>query len=121
MTTPADDRGRIVVVAAGFALWLGGRCVAAGRWADIRQLRALRRAVGGEALALRVQLTDGSLLELDERAPGFDLFLDRASATLSGLVPFNQWHPAFARGDAPADGVVLFERKVMKGYTSRMG
>jgi hypothetical protein len=108
-----DERGRIVVVAAGFALWIGGRCVAAARWADVRTLRGVRPSTAtaaADALAVRVELLDGTLIELREEAPGFDLFLDRASASLSGLRPFREWHPALADGTAPADGLVFFER-----------
>ena len=109
------DPGRVVVVAAGFALWSGGRCVAAARWADVRRLRAYRRdVVPADALYLGVELVDGSLMELHEEAPGFDAFLDRASATLQGLLPYAAWHPALA-ADAPGgEGVTLFERKARR-------
>lgn len=105
------DQGRIVVVAAGFALWAGGRCVAAARFSDIRRLRAVRptSATPG-ALALRVELTDGSLMELRDEAPGFDLFLDRATTSLRGLVPMSTWAEALRGDAAPADGVLIFEK-----------
>ena len=104
------DAGRVVVVAAGFALWSGGRCVAAARWADVRRLRAYRRPVApADALSLGVDLVDGTVMELHEEAPGFDAFLDRASATLQGLLPYAAWHPALIAA-AAGDGVVLFER-----------
>jgi hypothetical protein len=106
VAAPPIDKGRVVVVAAGFALWVGGRCVAAARWADIARLRANQTSAG--ALALRVELADGSLMELDEAAPGFDLFLDRASVVLPGLAPFKTWHPGLVAG---GDGVVIFERR----------
>lgn len=107
------DRGRVVVVAAGFALWLGGRCVAAARWSDVRRLRAYHRDTEGDALALGVELVDGSRMELHEQAPGFDAFVDRASATLPGMLPFGDWHHA-AAGAATADGVLLFERSARR-------
>ena len=109
---PADDLGRIVVVAAGFALWKGGRCIAAARWADIQRLRAYRPA--GELLALArvgVDLRDGSVLEFLEAAPGFDLFMDRASATLTGLLPFVGWHPALMLAPPGGEPTVIFERR----------
>jgi hypothetical protein len=107
-----EDRGRVVVVAAGFALWSGGRCVAAARWSDVRRLRAYRRQTGRpDALYVAVELVDGSAVELNEEAPGFDAFLDRASATLPGLLPFGAWHPAMAAAPPESEGVVLFERK----------
>jgi hypothetical protein len=105
------DPGRVVVVAAGFALWSGGRCVAAARWADVRRLRAYRRDVApADALCLGVELVDGSVMELREQAPGFDAFLDRASVTLPGVLPFRDWHHTLAASPG-GDGVVLFERK----------
>ena len=105
------DPGRVVVVAAGFALWSGGRCMAAARWADVRRLRAYRRDVAPSgALCLGVELVDGSLMELREEAPGFDAFLDRASATLQGLLPYGDWHHTLAAAAPGGDGIVLFER-----------
>jgi hypothetical protein len=105
------DQGRIVVVAAGFALWSGGRCVAAARFSDIRRLRAIRAAAApSTALALRVELTDGSLMELRHEAPGFDLFLDRATTSLRGLVPLATWSAALHGDDPPADGMLIFEK-----------
>jgi hypothetical protein len=108
-----DDQGRIVVVAAGFALWMHGKCVAAGRWADIVRLRAyLRRsdAATAPSVCLAVELRDGSVLELREEAPGYDAFLDRASVTLPRLLPYKSWRPGLTEPTAPSDGVVIFER-----------
>jgi len=110
-----DDLGRIVVVAAGFALWKGGRCIAAARWADIRRLRAYRPA--GEttdAARLGVDLADSTVMEFHEGAPGFDLFLDRASATLPGLLAFASWHPALLLAPPGAEATVIFERQPLK-------
>ena len=114
-TPAADDLGRIVVVAAGFALWKGGRCIAAARWADIQRLRAYRPA--GELLntaRLGVDLRDGTVLEFLEAAPGFDLFMDRASATLSGLLPFAGWHPALMLAPSGSAPTVIFERRSLE-------
>lgn len=105
------DQGRIVVVAAGFALWAGSRCVAAARFSDIRRLRAVRPASANpDALAIRVELTDGSVMELRDEAPGFDLFLDRAATSLRGLLPFASWHASLTAGDVPAEGILIFEK-----------
>lgn len=105
------DQGRIVVVAAGFALWHGGRCVAAARFSDIRRLRAVRPvSADPAALALHVELGDGSVMELRDQAPGFDLFLDRAATLLKGLRPFASWSATLQVGTAPAEGVVIFEK-----------
>jgi hypothetical protein len=106
------DPGRVVVVAAGFALWTGGRCIAAARWSDIRRLRAYHRDTALTApLHLAVELVDGSVMELHEEAPGFDAFLDRAAVVLAGLLPYAAWHPTLAARGAVDEGVVIFERK----------
>ena len=112
---PVDDLGRIVVVAAGFALWKGGRCIAAARWADIKRVRAYRLAgEAANAVRLGVDLSDGTAMEFREAAPGFDLFLNRASATLPGLLTFASWHPALVVAPPGGNGVVIFERPVLK-------
>ena len=108
---PIDAHGRVVVVAAGFALWMSGKCIAAARWSDIRLLRAYRATNDAkDALRLVVELVDGTLMEFHEAAPGFDAFLDRSSATLPGLLPFASWHPALVRAPVGGEGTVLFER-----------
>ena len=100
------------MVAAGFALWTGGRCIAAARWSDVRRLRAYHRDTAPTApLYLGVELVDGSLVELREEAPGFDAFLDRASVVLSGLLPYAGWHPTLASSGVIGEGIVIFERK----------
>ena len=110
-----DELGRIVVVAAGFALWKGGRCLAAARFADIRRLRAYRPSVEtSDAMRVGVDLSDGTVMEFHEAAPGFDLFLDRASATLPGLLAFASWHPALMLASRGGEGTVIFERPVPK-------
>ena len=107
-----SDPGRVVVVAAGFALWSGGRCIAAARWSDVRRLRAYHRDAAPTArLYLGVELVDTSLMELREDAPGFDAFLDRASVVLSGLLPYAAWHPTLASSGVLGEGIVIFERK----------
>ena len=108
------DRGRVVVVNAGFALWQGGRCVAAARWSDIQRLRAYHRATAGDALHLGVELVDGSVMELHEAAPGFDLYVDRATVTLPGMMPSRDWHHTLAAAAPDAVGIVLFERKTRR-------
>jgi hypothetical protein len=111
---PVDDLGRIVVVAAGFALWKGGRCIAAARWADIRRVLAYRIDSVGDAVRLHIELADGTLLEFHEQAPGFDAFLDRASNTLPGLVAFAAWHPQLTLAPPNSDGAVIFERPALR-------
>jgi hypothetical protein len=108
-----EDQGRVVVVAAGFALWVGGRCVAAARWSDIKRLRAYHRpGAAADAIRLGVDLLDGTVMELHEQAPGFELFLDRAKVVLSGLLPPNDWPSALAEAADPATGVLLYEKRI---------
>ncbi|MEP7000772.1 MAG: hypothetical protein ABI969_09850 [bacterium] len=112
---PGDDLGRIVVVAAGFALWKGGRCIAAARWPDIQRVRAYRHAdKTPDATRLGVELADGSVMEFHEAAPGFDLFLDRAQVTLPGLLPYASWHPGLMLAPAGGEAAVIFERPVSR-------
>jgi hypothetical protein len=107
-----SDPGRVVVVAAGFALWAGGRCIAAARWSDIRRLRAYYRdSVPAAPLYLGVELVDGSIMEFREEAPGFDAFLDRASVVLSGLLSYAAWQPTLAATGVIGEGVIIFDRK----------
>ncbi len=108
-----EDRGRVVVVAAGFALWRGGRCVAAARWADVERLIARQYSFpASEALALRVELIDGTQMELLEDAPGFDAFLDRAAVTLRGLTPYERWHSAVV--SLSGDSLTVYERNTRR-------
>lgn len=108
---PPDDLGRVVVVSAGFALWLRGRCVAAARFSDIRRLRIVALpGVGPAAHALHVELGDGSLMELRDEAPGFGLFVERAATLLTGMLPVSTWHATLRDAGTPADGVVLYEK-----------
>ena len=107
----SDEQGRVVVVAAGFALWLQGKCVAAARWSDIRRLRAMRRpSVAGEQISLIVELTDGTTLELMERAPGFGQFAERAGSVLTGLRPIGEWRESQPAEAPSPNGTLLFKR-----------
>lgn len=109
------DRGRIVVVSAGFALWKEGKCIAAAKWGDLRRLVAHRSVANGATTArLVVELADGTQLEMFEEAPGFDLFMHRASAVLPGLPTFTSWHQALMLAPEGADPVMLFERLAPK-------
>jgi len=77
---------RIVVVGAGFALWSGGRCVAAARWGDVARLRCYTRRAGtSKAICAAVALVDGSEVEFREEIPGWSRFLDAAAGVLPGV------------------------------------
>ena len=104
-----EDRGRVVVVAAGFALWRAGRCAAAARWMDVQRLVARPCSFPAtDALSLMVELVDGSQMELHEDAPGFDAFLARAGQTLRGLVPYERWHSAVV--SLSGESLIVYER-----------
>ena len=104
-----EDRGRVVVVAAGFALWRGGRCAAAARWADVQRLIARPCSFPAtDALSLMVELVDGSQMELHEDAPGFDAFLARAGQTLRGITPYERWHSAVV--SLSGESLTVYER-----------
>jgi len=55
-------------------------------------------------------MADESAMDLDESAPGFDLFLDRAAVMLHGLAPFKRWHPALVAAGATGPPVTIYER-----------
>jgi hypothetical protein len=108
-----EDRGRVVVVAAGFALWQGGRCAAAARWMDVKRLVAKPCSFPAtEALSLVVELVDGSQMELHEDAPGFDAFLDRAAITLRGLTSYADWHSAVV--SLSGESLTVYERNTRR-------
>ena len=108
-----EDRGRVVVVAAGFALWRGGRCAAAARWVDVQRLVARPCSFPAtDALSLLVELVDGTQMELHEEAPGFDAFLARAGQTLRGITPYERWHSAVV--SLSGDSLIVYERNARR-------
>ena len=106
------DRGRIVVVAAGFGLWLGGRCLAAGRWSDVAGIRAYRRPGpnGGQAY-IAVRLRDDSEVEMGSGAPGWMEFVSVAPSKLPGMPEPRAWLPALGAPSEPLNETILFERQ----------
>jgi hypothetical protein len=52
-------------------------------------------------------------MELHEQAPGFDAFVDRGAVTLSGMLPFGDWHHA-ATAATSDDGALLFDRSTRR-------
>jgi hypothetical protein len=104
-----DDRGRIVVVTAGFGLWRDGRCLAAGKWSDIARIRAYMVATAaGNAIAAAIELRDGSEVEVREDAPGWATFLNAAPTKLPGMPSPEAW-TAELRVSSSAS-LTLFER-----------
>lgn len=68
------------------------------------------RPDASDAVRIVVELRDGTKLEFQERAPGFDAFLDRAAPVLLTVLPFAAWHPQLLLSPPGGDGVVIFER-----------
>jgi hypothetical protein len=103
------DQGRVVVVAAGFGLWQGGKCLAAGKWTDIATLRAYKRPESPEVIRVAIELRDGSAVEILEPVPGFGAFASAAVAKLPGTPPPDEWLPAL-RAAPPNEERTLFTR-----------
>jgi hypothetical protein len=110
------DRGRIVVVGAGFGLWLGGRCLATGRWSDIASIRAYRKGAGDERTYLAVRLGDGSEVEMASEAPGWIEFASVAPTKLPGMTPAQEWLPELPDATQPMHERILFERANTIGH-----
>jgi hypothetical protein len=109
------DRGRIVVVAAGFGLWLGGRCLAAGKWTDVAGIRAyLRPSENGPRACFAVRLRDNSEVEMEREAPGWIEFLRSAPSKLPGMPAPDEWLDELLAGPALPYEKTLFERKKLK-------
>jgi hypothetical protein len=105
-----DDRSRIVVVGAGFALWSAGRCVSAARWGDVVRLRCYTRATAtSKAICAAVALTDGSEVEFREEIQGWAKFLDAAAGVLPGVRAKLAELPSLAQGDDVE--ILLYERR----------
>lgn len=103
------DQGRVVVVAAGFGLWQGGKCLAAGKWTDIASLRAYRRPETPDDARIAIELRDGSAVEIVERAPGFAAFAGAAVTKLPGTPAPDEWLPAL-HASPPNEERTLFTR-----------
>jgi hypothetical protein len=107
------DRGRIVVVAAGFGHWRDGRCLAAGKWTDVSRVRAYKCAAPTPpSICVGVQLRDGSEMEVQEDVPGFASFVNAAATKLPGMPVPDTW---IAELRAAKGEVVLFERRELGG------
>lgn len=105
------DRGRIVVVAAGFGVWQGGKCLAAGKWSDIAKIRAYAVTVGPlHTVCAAIELRDGSEVEVRSEAPGWMSFVNAASTKLPGMPHPDAWLPQLAVAAPGADPQILFER-----------
>jgi hypothetical protein len=105
------DRGRIVVVAAGFGVWRGGKCLAAGKWSDIARIRAYAVTVGSShTVCAAIELRDGSEVEVRSEAPGWMSFVNAAPTKLPGMPQPDAWLPQLASAAPSADSQILFER-----------
>jgi hypothetical protein len=105
------DRGRIVVVGAGFGLWQGGRCLAAGKWTDIASLRAYTRDTPAQAICIVIRLRDGSEVEIQEEAPGWEMFVNTLPSKLPGTPNPETWIPEIRLEPSATSERSLFERR----------
>jgi hypothetical protein len=96
---------RIVIIAAGFGVWHGGKCLASGRWTDIVRVRTTQAGASGIELELR----NGTRLELYERTPGWDDFLGAAQSRMPGMPSGDEWRTMVTSGTA-AGQRVLYDR-----------
>ena len=105
------ESDRIVLVASGFGLWLGGRHVASARWGDVERVCAIRGPDEHVPLIVAVTLAGGSAIELHEDVPGWLAFLHAARGQLAGMPPAEQW-----RAELPAGGgeLLLFDRRARR-------
>jgi hypothetical protein len=101
----------VVVVAAGFGLWQGGKCLAAGKWTDISQLRAGVRDTPKQLVGLVIQLRDGSEVEILEGAPGWDMLVNILPSKLPGTPNPENWIAELHDAPAGAPDRTLFERQ----------
>jgi hypothetical protein len=115
LAEPEVDRGRIVVVAAGFGLWLGGRCLAAGRWADIASIRAYRKRAGDSQTYLAIRLRDDSEVEMASGAPGWMDFVSAAPSRLPGMPAPQDWLASLPDAPESMHERILFERSTKLG------
>jgi hypothetical protein len=105
------DRGRVVVVTAGFGLWQGGRCLAAGKWSDIASLRAYTRDAPSNPICVVIQLRDGSEVEIQEEAPGWTSFVNALPSKLPGTPTPDVWIPEIRAVPAATSERPLFTRR----------
>jgi hypothetical protein len=109
------DRGRVVVVAAGFGLWQDGRCLAAGKWTDVSQLRAHLTSSTPSSICLIIQLRDGSEVEIQEEAPGWATLVNALPSKLPGTPVPETWIGELRAAQPDHGERTLFERRTIKG------
>lgn len=102
---------RVVLVAAGFGVWHGGRHQASARWTDVARVRAVRE--GGAAtgrIRLAVALDNATEVLIHEQVPGYASFLGAAERSLRGMIPRTSWMASLHEATGAGGEVVLFER-----------
>ena len=100
-------------MAAGFGLWLGGKCLAAGKWSDVSQLRAHVRPSTPPAICLIIQLRDGSEVEVHEDAPGWATLLNALPSKLPGTPEPASWVNELRHTTPGEPARMLFERRTL--------
>ena len=107
---------RVVLVAAGFGVWQGGRHVASARWTDVERVVAVRSETASTPrlrVMLRLQGVDDVFLAAD--LPGFEHFLAVAEQSLPGMRRSTSWRKVEHPGASVQQDLVLFDRTVRSG------
>ena len=112
MKIDPHETDRVVLVAAGFGVWHGGRHQASARWTDVARVRALG-ADGMAAGRIRVVvlLDNGTEVIVHEQVPGYASFLAAAEKSLPGMRPRASWLASLHERTGAGTEAVLFERR----------
>ena len=93
---------RIVVLAAGFGVWIDNRHIASGRWGDVVEVRIADQGQSpSNHVNLVVVLRDGTEVFIDNNLSGYHAFLGAAEAALPGL----------EHQSGSTDETIIFKRK----------
>src|SRR5438874_3251204 len=85
-----DADARVVVVSS--APRDGAAAIPTIPWQEVERIRVLRRDVyAGDLVCMRVETVDGRVVELDERATGWEALLNGLPQWLDGVAPRERW------------------------------
>ena len=86
MDDNSNATDRIVVVGAGFGVWIDNRHIASARWGDVTEVRVRKHdAAHKEGVDLVVVLRDGAEVAIEYNLSGYQSFLAAAEASLAGM------------------------------------
>src|SRR5688572_10389508 len=108
MKIDANATDRVVLVAAGFGVWQGGRHQASARWTDVARVRAFRDGgVPSGRIQVALMLDNGTEVLVHEQFPGYASFLGSAEKSLAGIRPRASWMAALQDPSSAGVAVVL--------------